>query len=390
MRKARHDRGTAGDESAEAAARIAALLGEAVARRASDVHLEPITQGYELRHRVDGVLSPIRQLSADAGNALVNQLMVAAQLLTYRRGVPQEGRVSVELEALSGAEGAGDLAIDGEAASGGVGKHPLDLRLSVMPTTRGMRAVVRLPAELLQPRTLETLGLPSAVVSGLERFIAADSGMLILCGPAGSGKTTTTYALLESIVAHCPGQSVLSLEDPVERQLEGVTQIEVQPFGELTFEAVLRSVLRQDPQVLAVGEVRDAETAKIAVGAALSGHRLVTTLHAASPERALVRLVEMGVEPYQAASAVVGVVSLRLLRRGTEAQGYHGRVPVAEYLPVDDAVRRAVLARADAAALRGAVAGVVSMREHAQQLVEAGVTDAAEVGRVLGTAAGPA
>ncbi|MEM6504108.1 MAG: ATPase, T2SS/T4P/T4SS family [Planctomycetota bacterium] len=349
------------------------LLADAVKRGASDLHLEPIEGGYELRHRVDGLLEAVQPLSAESGGSLVNRLMVAAQLLTYRRGVPQEGRVRVQIGA------------PGEQAN--ETSKSLDLRLSIMPTTHGLRAVVRLPAELYQPRSLESLRLPDTVMMGLRRFIAADSGMLILCGPAGSGKTTTMYALLEAIVSYHPGQSVISLEDPVERQLQGITQIEVQPFGELTFETVLRSVLRQDPQVLAIGEVRDAQTAAIAVGAALSGHRLVTSMHAASPEQALIRLIEMGIEPYQVASALAGVVSMRLLRRGSDSVGYAGRTPIASYLSVDEAVRQALIERADASTICTAAqrqAGWVSLQDHARSLVRAGVTDQPEVNRALG------
>jgi type II secretory ATPase GspE/PulE/Tfp pilus assembly ATPase PilB-like protein len=356
---------------------VSDMLADAVSRGASDLHLEPVAEGYELRHRVDGLLLTVSTLDADAGGSLINRLMVAAQLLTYRQGVPQEGRITAHLD-------------DAPFGSAPPASATLDLRLSVMPTTRGLRAVVRLPAELHQPRTLDQLGLSNAVLQGLQRFIAADSGMLVICGPAGAGKTTTMYALLEAIVAQCPGQSVLSLEDPVERTLTGVTQIEVKPFGELTFETVLRSVLRQDPQVLAVGEIRDAQTAKIAIGAALSGHRLVTSMHASSPQRALVRLAEMGLEPYQIASAVAGVVSLRLLRKARgDGVGYAGRVPVAEYLAVDEAVRDAVLNRAEASAIREAGRSQptwTSFADHAQQLIEAGVTDVAEVARVLGDA----
>ncbi|MEM6259501.1 MAG: ATPase, T2SS/T4P/T4SS family [Planctomycetota bacterium] len=349
------------------------LLADAVQRGASDLHLEPTEEGYELRHRIDGLLESVQPLSAEAGGSLVNRLMVAAQLLTYRRGVPQEGRVCVQLGAASGQT---------DEAS-----KSLDLRLSVMPTTHGLRAVVRMPAELYQSRSLGSLGLPATVMEGLKRFIATDSGMLILCGPAGSGKTTTMYALLEAIVQHRAGQSVISLEDPVERQLKGITQIEVQPFGDLTFETVLRSVLRQDPQVLAIGEVRDAQTASIAIGAALSGHRLVTSMHAASPEQALVRLIEMGIEPYQVASALAGVVSMRLLRRGSESVGYAGRTPIASYLSITEAVRQALIDRADASTIQAVAqeqAGWVSLQDHARSLVDAGVTDQLEINRALG------
>jgi type II secretory ATPase GspE/PulE/Tfp pilus assembly ATPase PilB-like protein len=293
--------------------------------------------------------------------------MVGAQLLTYRLDVPQEGRLSVELD-------------DGRR---------IDMRIAIMPTTHGLRAVVRLPADLLQPRTLDDLLLPRRVMEALHRFAAADAGLLLLCGPAGSGKTTAIYALLEHIVATSPGVSVVALEDPVERDLRGVTQIEVSPFGELTYERALRSMLRQDPQVLALGEVRDAATASVAIQAALSGHRLVSTLHASTPQGALVRLTEMGIEPYQIASSVFGIAAVRLLRRVDGRGDYAGRVPIAEYAAMDEAVREAVLSRADASRIRRAIegqAGFTPLAEVAADLVGQGITDRAEVARVLGPA----
>jgi len=242
------------------------VLDDAVRRRASDVHLEPTTDGLEIRLRVDGLLETRDRVDANIGRSMVTRLMVMAHLLTYRLDVPQEGRVTVQVAS---------------------NPKPMDLRLSIMPTTHGLRAAVRMPAELVQPHTLNELGLPSGVVAGLERFARSDAGMLILTGPAGSGKTTTIYALLQHIAATAPGLSIVALEDPVERDLPGVTQIEVAPFGELTYERTLRSILRQDPQILMLGEIRDGATASLAVQAALSGHRLVSTLHAASPGGAI-------------------------------------------------------------------------------------------------------
>ncbi|MFW6059933.1 MAG: GspE/PulE family protein, partial [Phycisphaeraceae bacterium] len=276
---------------------------EAVSLGASDIHVEPTGTGYELRYRVDGLLETRQVLDVTMGRAYVSRLMVAGKLLTYRLDIPQEGRCTFTVDAQ---------------------RPPLDLRVSVMPTAHGLRAVVRLPAELHQPRALDELHLPAHLRAGLQHFIDADSGMLLLTGPAGSGKTTTIYALLEAILAQSTGLSIVSLEDPIERDVAGVTQIEVTPFGELTYERALRSILRQDPQVLALGEIRDRATASIAVQAALSGHRLVSTLHAGTPGAAIVRLLEMGVEPYQAVSALTGVVSLRLVRRLDAEDGYRG------------------------------------------------------------------
>jgi len=297
------------------------------------------------------------------GRSIVSRLMVMAQLLTYRLDIPQEGRFSLSIPASSA---------------------PLDLRLAVMPTTHGLRAAVRLPAELLQPKSLDQLLLPVGVVANLKSFAASDSGMLILTGPAGSGKTTTVYALLQYIAQTSPGISIIALEDPVERDLPGVTQIEVSPFGQLTYERALRSILRQDPQVLMLGEIRDAATATLALQAALSGHRLICTFHASTAAGAIARLIEMGAEPYQITSAVYGIVSQRLLRKST---GQHGRLPVAEFVRLDDAARAALLQRDTGQSLQSIFEkqpGFVGIRQAADELVDAGVTDLVEVQRVLG------
>jgi general secretion pathway protein E len=343
---------------------VDALLAEAVRRGASDIHVEPTADGYDLRLRVDGLLEPAGRLDAPAGRGVVARLMVMAGLLTYRLDVPQEGRVTITAPAR------------------------LELRVAVMPTTHGQRAAVRLPADGLagRPATLADLGLPPAAEAGLRAFAASDGGLLIVTGPAGSGKTTTLYALLSHLSAASPGLSLVALEDPVERDLPGVTQIEVSPFGQLTYELALRSILRQDPQVLMLGEIRDAATATLAVQAALSGHRLACTFHAATAGGAIARLVEMGVEPYQLTSALFGVLSQRLLRRRA-GDGYRGRVPIATFARLDGPARAAVLRREDAAAIDGGLReqpGVLDLRAEAASLVARGVTDAAEVARVLG------
>jgi len=344
---------------------VDSLLGDAIRQTASDIHVEPAADGYELRFRIDGILETSRKLDPAVGRAVVARLMVMAKLLTYRMDVPQEGRISLASAAESPA---------------------VELRLSVMPTIHGMRAAVRMPAEHVQPAILEDLSLPAPVLQGLLAFAAADGGMLILTGPAGSGKTTTIYSLLRQIARQHPGVSIIALEDPVERDVPGVTQIEVSPFGQLTYEKALRSILRQDPQVLMLGEVRDAATASLAVQAALSGHRLITALHAGTPAGALTRLLEMGIEPYQLTSSIYGIVAQRLIRRKSpDGTGYRGRVPLAEFVAMDAPLRKAVLQRADASALMPAYdaqPGHQSLRDVGQKLLQGGITDELELDRL--------
>jgi type II secretory ATPase GspE/PulE/Tfp pilus assembly ATPase PilB-like protein len=344
------------------------ILQSALLRGASDVHIEPTAQGAEVRLRIDGLLETHSRYNAEVGRSLVTRLMVMAQLLTYRQDIPQEGR----LRASAGED------------------SQLELRLAIMPTTHGLRAAVRMPAELIQPRTLDELGLPSPVIAGLKSFARGDSGMLLVTGPAGSGKTTTIYALLEHIARVSPGLSLVSLEDPVERDIPGVTQIEVSPFGQLTYERALRSILRQDPQVMMLGEIRDAQTASLAAQAALSGHRLICTLHAATPGGAIARLLEMGLEPYRVTSSLYGVIAQRLLRRlnTTGKPGrYGGRIPAAEFVPLTAHLRAAILTGADAVEIQQVAAkqdDYSSLRDSADSLVAQHLTDEQEVARVLG------
>lgn len=347
---------------------VESLLQQAAMRKASDLHVEPVAEGYEIRYRLDGLLHRAQTLNAVAGKAVVSRLMVMAQLLTYRQDIPQEGQLQFPMSDSQGKT----ISVQG--------------RVSIMPTRQGLRVAVRLPGDLGQPRALHELGFPQDTLAAMRQFAACDAGMLLVTGPAGAGKTTTLHALLGYIVEHQPGLSVVALEDPVERDLPGVTQIEVSPFGELTYERALRSMLRQDPQVLMLGEIRDAATASVAVQAALSGHRLLSTLHAATPGGAIARLLEMSVEPYQVTSAIGLIVSQRLLRRSA-ANGYEGRIAIAETAVIHGKLRQAVLDRADADALQAAAQnreGHRTLRDSAQALIDQGLTTPEELQRVLG------
>lgn len=352
-------------QSFDARVAVDRWIDTAAADGASDVHLDPTADGYTLRRRIDGLLDAPAALPDERGRAMVNRLMVMANLLTYRLDIPQEGTL--------------------RAAAPSVGKT-LELRLAVMPTTHGLRAVVRLPAELIQPRSLDALHLPEPAMHTLRRFADADTGLLLLTGPAGSGKTTTIYALLELIAARHPGLSLVALEDPVERDLPGVTQIQVAPHGELTYQRALRSIVRQDPQVLMLGEIRDAETASAAIAAALTGHRLIATLHAGSPAAAIARLIEMQLQPYQITSALFAVINQRLLRRRQNDE-YRGRVPIAESITLTEPLRRAILEKSDAATMTQIIHAQpdhLTLRAAAKRLIESGLTDHAELTRVLG------
>jgi type II secretory ATPase GspE/PulE/Tfp pilus assembly ATPase PilB-like protein len=364
------------------------LLASALQSRASDLHVEPQALGYELRFRIDGVLEPNQHVDQMTGRAIVGRLMVMARLLTYRLDIPQEGRITLPLHSPLPVVRERDRVRaefhDGVESSI-QSADAVELRLSVMPTIHGMRAAVRMPADRVQRAVFEALGLPPAVMAGLEKFAATDCGMLILTGPAGSGKTTTIYALLRRILQLNPGLSIIALEDPVERDLPGVTQIEVSPFGQLTYEKALRSILRQDPQVLMLGEIRDAATASLAVQAALSGHRLITALHAATPGGALARLLEMGIEPYQLTSSIVGIVAQRLVRKKSlDGNGHSGRIPLAEFVAMDEPLKKLVLLRSDSDAMKKIYQtqpGYQSLREAGQTLVDEGIIDESEFGR---------
>ena len=351
-----------------------ALFADAIQQRVSDIHIEPTADGCDVRVRIDGVLQLHRRLDSAIGRSLATRAMVLAKLLTYRLDVPQEGRASIDVQS-----------------------RAIDLRVSMIPTTHGPRVAIRLPGDLAgdlsgdlsnhlhAPSSIDALSLPSGVTHGLHKFARAESGLLMIVGPAGSGKTTTAYALLQTIVETSPGLSVVSLEDPVERDLAGVTQIEITPFGERTYERCLRSILRQDPQVLMLGEIRDAATASLAVQAALSGHRLICTLNAGNAGGAVARLIEMGIEPYQLTSTLAGIVTQRLIRRSTAEGGYRGRVPIATFSIIDRDIRAALLRRADRDELESIFAqqsAFTSLESCGAQLMASGVTDAAELCRL--------
>ena len=322
------------------------LLRRAVEVGASDIHFEPTAGELLVKYRLDGVLNVVERLPKVIASNCIARLKVLGGLLTYRTDIPQEGRIECPANRNTSVT---------------------DQRLAIFPTIHGQRAVVRLFYQDEDRKDLETLGFGAAIVHQLRSFAAQWQGLLLLTGPAGSGKSTTLAALMRYILKTTPGRSVVTLEDPVEIRIEGATQVEITPHGELTFPTALRSLLRQDPQCLMIGEIRDAETARIAIEASLTGHLLSTTMHSGSPAGALLRLLDMGLEPYQITSSVGGVLNKRLICRlcdhckepiqdrecravGCDAclsTGFKGRVLVAEMIGLDSPLRRAILDKAD-------------------------------------------
>jgi len=369
---------------------VEAILDAGLQAGASDIHVEPCATGLLVRFRLDGVLVPGARVDGRVGPGVVARLKVLAELLTYRSDVPQEGRLRTDSLA--------DLA----GMSGGV-----DLRLATFPTVHGEKAIVRIfdPAQRLFDLT--ELGLPTPVEDRLTSAVSDTTGAVLLSGPAGSGKTTTLYACLRHIVhAGAGSRHIVSLEDPVEAVIEGVTQTEINPAAGLDFARGLRSVVRQDPDVILVGEIRDRETATAAMEVALTGHLMFSTVHAGSACGVLARLLEMGIEPHVVTSAVRLVIHQRLARRlcpqcrtqnapgqwqatgcaHCRGVGYTGRLLLAEAVDMTGPLRQAVLARADVDALEASAGGRDDLLASARDRRDAGLVDDAELHRVLGRA----
>lgn len=371
------------------------LLDFATGVGTSDMHLQPTRAGLDVRFRYDGVLQPVGVIPSGATSSVTARLKVLADLLTYKNDVPQEGRIENP-------------------------RHGREIRVSTFPTMHGERAVLRFFGHDREFTTLDELGNPPQVTARIKDALAETSGAMLISGPAGSGKSTTLYACLRHLVtANRGARCLVSIEDPIEVPVEGVAQSQVDVAAGFDLKTGLRSLMRQDPEVIMVGEIRDRDTAEFAIQASLTGQLLLATFHSDTAASAITRLIEMGIEPFLVRSGLITVVTQRLLRTlcthcskessavedlcGIELDrarvpvgcdrchdtGYSGRAMISEFLDVrGDQIGKAILRKADSRELyRIAVDnGMSPLFAQAQALISGGRTSPAEVWRVLGTA----
>ena len=376
---------------------VNSVLYEAVKERASDIHIEPFEGDLSIRYRVDGVLHNAHQLPKKLHSPIISRVKVMANLDIAEKRLPQDGRIRIKI----------------------AGKD-IDIRVSTVPTSFGERGVLRLLDRSQVLLGLEEIGMEGDQLVAMERVTTASHGISLVTGPTGSGKTTTLYAALTRI--NSADKNIITVEDPVEYQLTGISQIQVNPKIDLTFAAGLRSILRQDPNVIMVGEIRDLVTAEIAIQASLTGHLVFSTLHTNDAAGAVTRLIDMGVEPFLVASSVTSILAQRLVRRicthcreqymplkeeldeigipvdqvpeggiwkgnGCEhclGTGYMGRTGIYELLLVTDAIKTAVLQNPDSGTIKKVAleGGMRTLRQDGASKILSGETTIEEVLRV--------
>ena len=376
------------------------LIGKGIEIGASDIHIEPRKHNVQVRYRIDGILQDREALARNLKAAIISRIKLMAKMDIAERRLPQDGKIKFNN-----------------------GKQEVDIRVSCLPTNTGESLVLRLLHKDDIKLDLINLGFRSSVLEQLENVISLPYGMFLVTGPTGSGKTTTLYAALNAI--RTPEKKIVTVEDPVEYQIEGINQIQVQPNIGLTFSTCLRSFLRHDPDVMLVGEIRDMETAEIAVQSALTGHMVFSTLHTNDAAGAIIRLEEMGVERFMVGSSVVAVLAQRLVRkvcrncqseipvsdeeRALLAQeldlppslippssrkgsgcskcggtGYHGRLGIFELLTIDDSIQQKIMEGANRIDImnKALAEGMISLRMDGLEKVQQGITTYEEVLRV--------
>ncbi|MFC5472361.1 type II secretion system ATPase GspE [Paraherbaspirillum soli] len=357
---------------------INVLLTQALREGASDIHIEPFEQISVVRFRIDGSLRDVVRPKKAVHASLISRIKIMAQLDIAEKRLPQDGRITLR-----------------------VGGKPVDVRVSTLPTGHGERAVLRLLDKEAGRLDLQHLGMSDAVLPQFDCLIAQPHGIVLVTGPTGSGKTTTLYAALSRL--NTSTTNILTVEDPIEYELSGVGQTQVNARIDMTFAKALRAILRQDPDVIMIGEIRDLETAQIAVQASLTGHLVLATLHTNDSAAAVTRLLDMGIEPFLLSSSLLGVAAQRLVRKlcthcrrhdgetwhavGCEQcghTGYHGRVGVYELLLATDEIQSLIHNRASEAEIQQVAQrnGMQTMRQDGERWLADGVTTQAELLRV--------
>jgi general secretion pathway protein E len=385
------------DDEAPIIRLVNSLLFRAAKERASDIHIEPMERDLIVRFRIDGVLHEVIKPPKRYQNSIVSRVKVMGQLNIAEKRLPQDGRIRIKLAG-----------------------RDIDIRLSTIPNVHGERIVMRLLDKTSTLLDLSEIGMDKHILSQIEGVIHRSHGIILVTGPTGSGKTTTLYAALSTI--NTPDLNILTVEDPVEYQLQGISQMAINPKIGLTFAAGLRSFLRQDPDVIMVGEIRDRDTAEIAIQASLTGHLVFSTVHTNDSSGAITRLVDMGVEPFLVASSLTAVLAQRLVRRlcnvcreahiptaeelaevgMTQEQvvragnppvyravgcascgqtGYRGRTGIYEFLPVDDDIRTLAIKNVDSNTIKKQAVkrGMTTLLDDGARKVLAGETTIAEV-----------
>lgn len=368
-------------------------LQQAINQRASDIHIEPMEHACQIRLRIDGVLCPQPPLAAELANLLSARLKVLGNLDIAERRLPQDGQFTIELA-----------------------NEPVSFRIATLPCSGGEKIVLRLLHQVPQALEPKALGMNAEQLACFNAVLHQPQGLILVTGPTGSGKTVTLYSALQS--RNTPDVNICSVEDPIEIPLAGLNQTQVNPRAGLTFQNVLRALLRQDPDIIMVGEIRDGETAGIAINAAQTGHLVLSTLNTNSTTETLIRLEQMGVARWMISSALTMVIAQRLVRRlcphcrretRDQAQlprsvwprplprwqptgcdrcyhGFYGRVAIFEVLAIDNALRQAIASGAGTDVIEASArqAGMVSLFEHGCRAVEQGLTTIEELLRVLG------
>lgn len=347
-----------------------ALLTQAARDGASDIHIEPYERHSSVRFRVDGTLREVVQPNRALHAALISRLKIMADLDIAEKRLPQDGRISLR-----------------------IGTRAVDVRVSTLPSAHGERAVLRLLDKSESKLSLESVGMTGDTLQRFLTLVQQPHGIILVTGPTGSGKTTTLYAALSRLDSST--SNIMTVEDPIEYELPGIGQTQVNAKIDLDFAKALRAILRQDPDVIMIGEIRDYETAQIAIQASLTGHLVFATLHTNDAASAVTRLTDMGVEPFLLSSSILGVLAQRLVRKrcpvcqgagcGECAQsGYQGRTGVFELMLADDRIRALVHNRASEAEIREAAiaGGMRLMRDDGERLVREGITSREEVLRV--------